>query len=101
MNFFKKIINGLKKVFGAAKTFYVRAGLGKFLDQYIPVALSVIASLQKVNDNKGFHEWKDQAFIELKKIAGNVADTWIVIVLNMAYELSKAEATKPENKEKI
>lgn len=101
MNIFKKIVNGLKKVFGAAKTFYVRAGLGKFLDKYIPVALTILADLAQTNSNKAFHEWKDQAFLKLKEVAGDVADTWIVILLNMAYELSKGANAHPEDREKL
>ena len=99
MNFFKKVLDGLKKAFGFAKVWYVRAGLGKFLDQHVATALQIIMRLAVVNNNAAFHTWQEQAFQELKAIAGNVSDNWIAIALNTAYELFKA--VDAPNKEKV
>lgn len=101
MNFLKKIGNALKKFFGAGKEWYVRLGLGKFFDAHIPTALAIISKLATVNTNKEFKDWYQEAFDEFKKITGETKGTWIAIVLNAAYELSKAANAKPENKEKV
>lgn len=95
-SFFSKIFNGIKKAFGFSKTWYVRLGLGKFLDKYIPEFLGLVTKLAAVNNNAAFHTWYDEAFAEAQKIAGDAKGTWIAIALNAAYELfqrSKAPAS--------
>jgi len=101
MNFFKKIVDTVKKAFGFSKVWYVRLGLGKFFDAHIPTALAIITKLAQVNNNAEFKEWYQEAFDEFKAVTGETKGTWIAIVLNAAYELFKASAASASNREKL
>lgn len=101
MNFFKKLFNGLKKVFGAGKDLYVRLGLGKFFDAHLPAALAIISRLATVNNNAEFKEWYQDAFEELKAVTKETKGTWIAILLNAAYEIFKAQNTSESFREKL
>lgn len=73
----------------------LRPGLDVFLQQYKEIALKEIEALSKVNDNKDFHEWKDQAFMAIdKQLAGDgkkIAGNWISILLHLCFEIWKQE----------
>lgn len=84
MSWFSKFISFLKGL-------VTRPGLDKFLSKYLPVATNLLLDLAKINSNAAFHVWKDKAFNELKAITGEVRDTWIAILLNIAFETLKAK----------
>lgn len=88
-NFFTKIGQGLKTAFGFGKTFYVRAGLGQFLDTYAADALVIITKLASVNNNAAFNVWKDQAFAEVKSLTKATQDNWVAILIHAVFELYK------------
>lgn len=89
-NFFVKLGNALKKVFGFSKVFYVRAGLDQFFNSHMADILVIITKLAAVNNNAAFAEWKDQAFDEVKALTKTAQDNWIAIAIHTAYELFKA-----------
>lgn len=90
-----KIFDWFKKVFLGIKFIYFRFGMDKFLSQYIEVAIEILVDLAKVNSNAAFHEWEQQAFQKLKdRIGKPVADTWIAILINLAWEVLKARQTQ-------
>lgn len=100
-SFFSKIFNEIKKAFGIGKTWYVRLGLGKFLDKYIPEFVTLVAKLAAVNNNSAFHEWYDDAFAEATKIVGDAKGTWIAIALNAAYELFQGSQAPVSGREQF
>ena len=88
MNPFKWLIN----LFAGIKRFFVRTGLDKFLEQYIQVAVEIVAQLALVHNNEEFHKWKDAAFDALKNRIGKpIAGNWIAILVALAYENFKAQ----------
>lgn len=97
MSIFSSIGSFFKKLFTK-----LRPGLDVFLQQYKDIAVKEITELSKVNSNKDFHEWKDQAFMAInaqlagdgKKIAGN----WISILLHLSFEIWKQEQIKKTEK---
>ena len=86
-NPFKKLFDWLKKIF-------TRPGLQPFLAQYLALAVEVVTELAKVNNNAEFHAYRDVAFSKLKKLLGETKDTWIVILVHLAYEEYKARQPK-------
>lgn len=88
----------LGKIFDFIKGLVTRPGLHTFLQKYQAEAVKVIENLAQVNSGKGFNEWWDAAFTEVKAMVTadgkNVADNWVSIALNLAYEVYKAEAEK-------
>ena len=84
MAWFSKIVNFFKGL-------VTRPGLQPFLQKYLPLALSTILDLAKVNSNAAFHVWKDQAFLKLKDALGDVHDNWISILIGIAVEELKAK----------
>jgi hypothetical protein len=81
----------LSKVFSFIKGLFTRPGLDRFLDQYLGVAKDVIQQLMDADPETNFHTIKQEAFHRLKAITGQLRDTWISIVLDLAYETLKAK----------
>lgn len=97
MNFFSKLFSGIKKIFGAGKSVYVRAGLGQYFDRYIPVAIDILTKLLAADSNAKLADVKDEAFKQLKATSKELSDNWVVLAIHAAYELIKAQsATKVE-----
>lgn len=84
-------MNWLKKILSFIGGLFTRPGLDKFLDQYLMVAKDVIEDLIDYEPDKPFHEIKADAFGRLKAITGQVRDTWVSIVLDLAYETIKSK----------
>lgn len=92
------MLNWLKKLFGFAKRFVVRAGLDAFLKRYENIAIEIVKNLFTVNSNQSFHEWKDQAFDQLKSRAAldkkEIADNWVSLAISLAFETVKSSMEK-------
>lgn len=85
----------LGRIFDFIKGLFTRPGLNTFLKKYQSEAIKVIENLAQVHSGQGLNEWWDQAFAEVKAMVTadgkNIADNWISIALNLAYEVFKAE----------
>ena len=77
---------------------FLRPGLEKFLQRYKQLALVEIQQLVTLNPNKSFHDWRDEAFENVKaqvlKDEKEIKDNWITIVIALAYEEIKGEMEK-------
>ena len=58
------------------------------------LAVSIVADLQKVNNNADFHTWKDLAWERLKLQTGEIRGNWIAILVSLAFETLKARTEK-------
>lgn len=83
--------NIFSKVWNFFKGLITRPGLQPFLQKHLPLAVSTILDLSRVNSNAAFHVWKDQAFLRLKGVLGDVHDNWISILIGIAVEELKAK----------
>lgn len=79
------------KVWNFIKSLITRPGLDRFLAKYMVMAVTLLTDLASVNSNTEFHLWKDKAFIELKRLTGEMKDNWIVILIALAFEELKAK----------
>lgn len=89
------------KVWNFIKTLFVRAGLDKFLKKYQQKAIMLIGELAEVRSGQGLHEWWDEAFAavkaEIEKDTSQWRDNWVAILINLAFEVIKAEQEKDGN----
>lgn len=85
----------LSRIFDFIKGLVTRPGLHTFLQKYQSEAVKLIEQLAHVNSGKGFNDWWDQAFSEMKAMVTSdgksISDNWVAIVLNLAFEVYKAE----------
>lgn len=88
----------LSKIFDFILGLATRPGLHTFLKKYQQAAVEILERLAAVHDGKGLNEWWDAAFAEVKALVTadgkNISDNWIAIVLNLGYEIIKAQSEK-------
>jgi hypothetical protein len=87
MDFFKKLFDFLASLF-------VRVGMITFLKDHMELALQAVEQIAAEKSFAPFDEWKGEAFALLKSETNQVKDTWISILLDLAYEQYKANFTK-------
>jgi hypothetical protein len=84
----------LKKVFDFLSSLFVRVGMISFLKEHMDLALQTVEQIANERSFAPFDEWKTEAFALLKSETNQVKDTWISILLDLAYEQYKANFTK-------
>lgn len=84
-------MNIFEKLFGYLKSLFTRAGLQKFLAEYLQLAEDIILDLSMVHTNEEFRKWYQEAFNKIKLETKEVKDNWIVILIALAFEELKAK----------
>lgn len=91
MNWFKKVVSFIFKT-------AVRPGLDRFLENYLEIGKDVVLQLITTYPNVQFHSIRNQAFQRLKEVTGQQKDTWISILVDLAYESLRAtRAASPDH----
>lgn len=83
-------MNWLKKVFSFIGRTVILPTLESFLQRYLELGKDVVLQLITTYPNVPFHTIKDQAFQRLKEVTGQQKDTWISILVDLAYESLRA-----------
>lgn len=83
-------MNWLSKIFSIIKGLFTRPGLDRFLEKAMGDARDIVRELADVHDGEDFHEWKDQAWLRLKGLVGDVAGNWESIAISLAFEELKS-----------
>jgi hypothetical protein len=83
MNVFRRV---LSFIYGRV----VRPGLDGFLERYIELAKDTVIQVIRSNPNVPFHELKREVFQQLKIVTAQSKDTWISILVDLAYESLRA-----------
>lgn len=85
----------LSKIFDFIKGLMTRPGLHTFLEKYQHTITTKVEELAQVNSGQGLNQWWDSAFAEIKAMVTadgkSVADNWLAIAINLAWEVVKAE----------
>jgi hypothetical protein len=83
MGWFKKVLSFVFKA-------VVRPGLDVFLERYMEIARDTVSNLVETSPSIPFHEIKNDAFKRLKEVTAQQKDTWISILVDLAYESLRA-----------
>lgn len=83
-------MNWLKKVFSFIGKNLILPTLDSFLQRYLEVAKDTVLQLLVTNPGVPFHDIKNQAFARLKEVTAQGKDTWISILVDLAYETLRA-----------
>lgn len=79
-----------KKVLGFIFRTAVRPGLDIFLERYMELAKDIVVQVLDSNSDVPFHDIKNEAFRRLKEVTAQSKDTWISILVDLAYESLRA-----------
>jgi hypothetical protein len=90
MSIFSNIGSWLAGIFNKA-----RPGLGQFVASHEASAVQVLSTVAKDFEGIPLSQWRDNAFQEMS-VAFNSAkqhpDTWISLLIDLAYDIIKAQA---------
>lgn len=91
-------MNWFKKVLSVIFRFGVRPGLDIFLERYREIARDVVLQVLDSNKDVPFHEIKSEAFRRIKEVTAQSKDTWISILVDLAYESLRATLSTSQNR---
>ena len=83
-------MNFLRKVFSFLSAVRTRPGFDKFFSTWQGDAIAIVLNLSTVNSNAEFHQWKDEAYRQLKERTGELKGNWIALLIGLAFEELKA-----------
>jgi hypothetical protein len=79
MGWFKKVLSFVFKS-------VVRPGLDVFLERYMEIGKDIVLQVITSSPDVPFHEIKSEAFRRVKEVTAQQKDTWISILVDLAYE---------------
>jgi hypothetical protein len=98
MSLVKKVKGAVKKVVEVIRRLVTRPGMDDFIERWAQDAARELSwYIARHGLRGGLREWWDEGFLLIKSLTGQQKDTWVSILLLLAYDMFKAGQEKAED----